>query len=109
MTVKYLTIDESSPGKSISVLATMLNGDTAMIPRDHNKLWVAMLVATSTTYTVTPKLAAYATFFPITTDIQGNTYPRASFTDGEMKFLVWPGEGVRIAASADVIIVKSSK
>ena len=107
MATKFLIEDSGDSTGRASVAATMAGGDTVVLPSSHNKVWFA--IPSMSSGTITPKLSLGATFSPILRDLDGITYPRASFTGGVFGFLVPPGSGVKLAATASSINVKSSE
>lgn len=108
MSVKYLTYDSAAPNMgTVSVAATFVNGDTIVTLPDHKFLHVTVNSAATKKFTISAMLGSSAV--AISTDLDGNSYPRASFTGGCMSFFVPPRTAVKIACTATNMWVKGSR
>jgi hypothetical protein len=110
MTIKDLTFDQDCADRSISNAATLKNGDSVNVAYNQKFLYVA--VNTAATVTVTPRVTIGGTTAAIKSDLDGNSYPRASFTGGLMTFAVIPGSGVKLGCTlptGSFMHVKSAK
>lgn len=99
MTVKTLTLDSDAVLGNVSIAATAANGDTVVLPNGHSKLFVQVPAVTSCTMTMHTSISG-TPVVDITKDLDGNAYPRATFTGNTIVAVrVPPGASVVLAAT----------
>ena len=100
MAIKYLKIDSDAVRGNTSIAATASNGDTVVVPPSHRLLHVQVpTIATACTMTAKTNLLG-TPIVNITSDINGNVYPRSAYTGNSLvTFVVQPGASVVLAAT----------
>lgn len=100
MVTRMLEYDANDPRwGDTSSSVTGESGDLLQIPTDHSAITVDFGVV-ATACTVSLAVQSGATFNAITEDIEGTTYPRASFTGAEQRsFRLSPGSTIRITGT----------